>query len=200
MARREPAEPIRNRAFLRRLGDQRASTADRDAVIETLSRHCTEGRLSMEEFEDRVAEAGAAKTGNELAEALRDLPEGTGEWTASGFAADERADDRWYERLGFERPRPDEPMWPHHRPRPWWALALGAIVLVAVFGGHPGILFPIFWISFGIWFIHRRRWHHAHGHGGYGCRRRGWAGPPPPWVRHRWDDRDRSDRPDTVDV
>ena len=194
MARREPTEPIRNRAFLRRLGDQRVSTADRDAVIETLSRHCTEGRLSIEEFEERVAAAGAAKTGNELAEALRELPEGTGEWSASGDA--DRGDhERWYERLGFERARPDEPMWPHHHPRPWWALALGAIVLVAIFGGHPGILFPIFWISFGIWFIHRRRWHHAHR-----SHRRDWRGPPPPWVRGRWDCRDRCDRHDNVDV
>lgn len=196
MARREPTEPIRNRAYLRRLGDQRVSTADRDAVIETLSRHCTEGRLTMDEFEERVTAAGAAKTGNELLETLRELPEGAEAGAGpAAFGPSEDDDERWYERLGFVRAHPDEePMWPHHRPRPWWVLALAAIVLVAIFGGHPGILFPVFWITLGVWFLHRRRWRYRHL--GYGCGRHGWAGPPPPWAR-RWD---RRDRDEAIDV
>ena len=93
-----PSETPRDRAYFRRLGDQRASTADRDTVIELLSRHCTDGRLTMDEFEERVAEATAARTGNELAEALRELPADGDGWTASDFATEEGSDERWYER------------------------------------------------------------------------------------------------------
>jgi len=52
----------------------RASDAERDAVIEKLRRHTADGRLTMSEFEDRVAEALAARTRGELAPVLRELP------------------------------------------------------------------------------------------------------------------------------
>lgn len=52
----------------------RASDAERDAVVDTLRRHAADGRLTMAEFEDRVAEALAARTRGQLAPVLRDLP------------------------------------------------------------------------------------------------------------------------------
>lgn len=52
----------------------RASDAERDAVVETLRRHTADGRLTMAEFEDRVAEAFAARTRGDLGPVLRELP------------------------------------------------------------------------------------------------------------------------------
>src|SRR5437870_3618142 len=52
----------------------RVSDADRQAVVDQLSRHTGEGRLTLEEFEARVGEALNAKTAAELEVPLRDLP------------------------------------------------------------------------------------------------------------------------------
>jgi tape measure domain-containing protein len=54
----------------------RASDADRDAVIERLSRAFAQGRLTADEFEERVATACAARTMAELLALTRDLPGG----------------------------------------------------------------------------------------------------------------------------
>lgn len=52
----------------------RASDADRKAVVDELTRHCGEGRLTLGETEDRVAAAWEARTLGELRELLHDLP------------------------------------------------------------------------------------------------------------------------------
>ena len=52
----------------------RASDADRKAVVDELTRHCGEGRLTLAETEDRVAAAWGARTLGELRELLHDLP------------------------------------------------------------------------------------------------------------------------------
>jgi len=52
----------------------RASDAERKAVVDELTRQCGEGRLTIEEAEDRIASAWAAKTVRELQDLLRDLP------------------------------------------------------------------------------------------------------------------------------
>jgi hypothetical protein len=52
----------------------RVSDADRQAVIERLRSHTAEGRLTLEEFEERVEEALLARTGGDLQVVLRDLP------------------------------------------------------------------------------------------------------------------------------
>jgi hypothetical protein len=54
----------------------RAADSDRDAVAHRLGEHMSVGRLSIAEYEDRVARAYAAKTYGELAELTRDLPAG----------------------------------------------------------------------------------------------------------------------------
>lgn len=54
--------------------DVRASDADRDAVVERLQRALSQGRLTMEEFDERTAAAYAAKTHGDLAVLTRDLP------------------------------------------------------------------------------------------------------------------------------
>jgi Domain of unknown function (DUF1707) len=54
--------------------DVRASDADRDAVLAELSAHYQAGRLTADEFGDRSGRALAARTGQDLAEVLTDLP------------------------------------------------------------------------------------------------------------------------------
>jgi hypothetical protein len=67
----------------------RASDADRERVAEALQRAVSEGRLSPDEFEERVSRAYAAKTLGELAPLTADLPE-----VFDGRAPLPRLDDR----------------------------------------------------------------------------------------------------------
>ena len=55
-------------------GAVRASDAERDLVVERLTRAMTAGRLTPEEFEERSSAAYTARTRGELAELTRDLP------------------------------------------------------------------------------------------------------------------------------
>lgn len=52
----------------------RASDADRERVVEILRQHNVEGRITSEEFEERMTAAYAAKTLGALAELTTDLP------------------------------------------------------------------------------------------------------------------------------
>lgn len=55
-------------------GHFRVSQAEREAVAEQLRQHTTEGRLSLDEFGDRLDACLNAKTYDQLGEVLRDLP------------------------------------------------------------------------------------------------------------------------------
>jgi len=52
----------------------RAGDADRAAVATVLGRHMSAGRLTMDEYDERLSRAYAAKTYGELAEITADLP------------------------------------------------------------------------------------------------------------------------------
>jgi len=54
--------------------DVRASDSERELVVERLQRAVGSGRLTVAEFEERVAAAYAATTRGELAELTKDLP------------------------------------------------------------------------------------------------------------------------------
>ena len=62
-------EPVRAPA-----AEMRVSDTERDAVVQQLSSHTGDGRLTMDEFEERVSEVYAAKTRRELDATLRGLP------------------------------------------------------------------------------------------------------------------------------
>jgi len=47
---------------------------NRDDVVRELTRHCGDGRLTLDELEERIQEAYAATTDEELRHALRELP------------------------------------------------------------------------------------------------------------------------------
>ena len=61
----------------------KASDADRERIVEQLRRHAAEGRLTMDEFEERMAAAYEARTYGALAELTRDLPVELG--TSGGY-------------------------------------------------------------------------------------------------------------------
>lgn len=65
-----------------RLPDLRAADADRDRVATLLRDHLGEGRLTLEEFSERVDAAYASRMLGELDELTRDLPAKTPEPTA----------------------------------------------------------------------------------------------------------------------
>jgi Domain of unknown function (DUF1707) len=52
----------------------RASDADRERIVEILRQHSVEGRLTADEFEERMAAAYGARTMGALAELTADLP------------------------------------------------------------------------------------------------------------------------------
>jgi Domain of unknown function (DUF1707) len=52
----------------------RASDADRQQVVELLKEHSAQGRLNLDELEDRTGAAYAAKTRRQLQQLTRDLP------------------------------------------------------------------------------------------------------------------------------
>lgn len=54
--------------------DIRVSDIERERVVDRLKAHLAEGRLSVEEFSDRAAEAYAARTVGDLRSVLRELP------------------------------------------------------------------------------------------------------------------------------
>ncbi len=65
------------------LPELRASDADRERVVGQLREGSAQGRLTLEEFSDRVAKAYAARTGADLAVLVRDLPAAASATTAA---------------------------------------------------------------------------------------------------------------------
>jgi hypothetical protein len=57
-------------------GNMRASDAERERAVDVLKAGFTEGRLTQDEYTDRVGQAHAARTFGDLAGLIRDLPAG----------------------------------------------------------------------------------------------------------------------------
>lgn len=112
----------------------RVSDAERNAVVDELRTHAAAGRLSLDEFGDRTAEALRAVTRADLHRVLRELP------AAAAPAAPARA------------PVPPPPRRPTHafptRAFPWaTAVRIGVAVVAASFVLSTGlwwVLFPVF--------------------------------------------------------
>jgi hypothetical protein len=63
------------REWPRRDDDLRASQAERERVVDRLRAHAGDGRLEIDELEQRIEAAYAARTRGDLRALLRDLPE-----------------------------------------------------------------------------------------------------------------------------
>jgi hypothetical protein len=61
---------------------------ERESVVRDLTRHCGDGRLTLDELEERITEAYAASSRAELHRALRELPTARPEPTARPFDPD----------------------------------------------------------------------------------------------------------------
>src|ERR1700744_557572 len=59
-------------------GELRVSDSERDATLQVLSQQAAEGRLTLDELEERASQALGAKTRADLATVTRDLPAGPG--------------------------------------------------------------------------------------------------------------------------
>lgn len=83
------------------LPDMRASDAERERVAEILREAVAEGRLEMEEFEQRLDTAYKARTHGELEPLVRDLP-AVGSASSAPAAVQPRSGSaaRWSERIG----------------------------------------------------------------------------------------------------
>jgi hypothetical protein len=131
-------------------GRIRASDADRDKVVDILRAAYGEGRLSLEEFDERTTAAYAAKTWSALRELTADLPAGVG-MAGPGLPA-----------AGIP---PGPPGFGPGEPRPadrrFFPVPLVPIALLAflALGGHAVILVPIIVIVF-VWLRMIGRHHH----------------------------------------
>ena len=96
-------------------GGLRASDAERERVAEALRRHHVDGRIDTDELQERLERCYAARTGDELAALLADLP---GE-------APPRRPPRAATRAG-------------RSPRPSCVVLLAFATVGAVAHGHPG--------------------------------------------------------------
>ena len=117
----------------------RVGDTDRDRAADALRRHFAEGRLSPEEFDERLSQAFAARTMGDLADLLADLPEDPG-----GYALPVPVS-------GSDSRRPVATR-PAREPSVLWRVQLASYattsaicVLIWLVSGHPSSFWPI-WI------------------------------------------------------
>jgi hypothetical protein len=104
----------------------RAADADRERIAERLRKSHAEGRLDIDEFQERLERCYGAKTFGELRELVKDLPR-------------EEADLR----------RPSGWFGPSHRhPAPVAPVLIALIVLAAVSGHFFWLWIPLLFFSF----------------------------------------------------
>lgn len=112
----------------------RASEAEREAVLATVRRQTVAGRLSLAEFSERTDEALAARTVGELAAVLRGLPQ------------QQSPSQRLPRRAPFA-----------FLPGPLIVLLI-VLALIGLASTHGWVLLPLIWLGWGL--AGRRRWSH----------------------------------------
>jgi class 3 adenylate cyclase len=75
---------------------ERVADADRDRTVTLLREHVVEGRLTLDEFSERMGTALEAKTRGELDAVMADLPTTSGIPSASPTTATPRKTSRWH--------------------------------------------------------------------------------------------------------
>src|SRR4051812_41775983 len=109
-----------------------ASDADRERVADALRRHCTDGRLTLDEFEERLGEVYSARTLADLEGPMRQLP---------APAAPP---------VPPPPPAPRAPLNPHLKR--WLTLSAVLVAIWVMSGaGYFWPAWPIFWVGFVCW-------------------------------------------------
>ncbi|HYD09103.1 MAG TPA: DUF1707 domain-containing protein [Acidimicrobiales bacterium] len=126
-------------------------TDRRDQVVRELTKHCGDGRLTLDELEARIEEAYAAESIDELQAVLRDLPaDDAAARPAPAVAAPSKA--------RAERKAPGLPPLPSLPPLPalpkrveadWHGSARAAITV----GGFIALITVGFWLALVIWVL-----------------------------------------------
>lgn len=147
---------IDNRTTGLRIGD-----AERDAAGAALSDHFAAGRLSRDEFDERLDQVWQACTGADLAPLFDDLPSGTS-ITRSVYGTSSRVQSRGDLRADWRARSADTRFGPRRGgPPPFFPIMLIALIIsvVSVSNGHAP--WPLFVLA-GLWFF-RVLGHPAHG-------------------------------------
>jgi Domain of unknown function (DUF1707)/2TM domain len=116
----------------------RVGDAERGQTIDQLADHHAAGRLTLQEFEDRMASAWTARTAADLAVLVRDLPA--------------PAPPRGSDRLPASRPRLD----PHTRTY-LAVIALLWLIWLVTGAGYPWPVWPMLGWGIGVVGHHRRQ-------------------------------------------
>ncbi len=105
----------------------RASDQDREHVVDILRTQYSEGRLTLDEFDERITAAYAGKTWGDLLDLTRDLPDEVrlGADQAPAAAGDQRAPA-------------ERSLWPAFRLVPLVPLLLAAVLLSSLAWGGMG--------------------------------------------------------------
>ena len=138
--------------------EMRIGDAERDDAVNLLSEHHSEGRLGVDEFNERMEQALSARTMSELRRLFDDLP---------GRRPGELLQPFHYAAPGYEVASPDSPnevaqRAEEHYPIPWyaqWWMILIPVFVPMVAGVRLAWLFPV--MALWIWVvypaIHRQR-------------------------------------------
>ena len=115
-------------------------TVQRDQIVRELTKHCGDGRLTLDELESRIEEAYAASTAEELRHVLRELP--------SDLAiAQEEPPPVQRERLTLP-PLPEVPKLKDLEPE--WHKPVGVLCTI---GGFVLLFNGMFWLAIVCWFV-----------------------------------------------
>ncbi len=160
--------------------DLRVGDADREAVAAALREHYAQGRLTLEEFNERIEAAFAATMRSQLSALTRDMPPvATPAAAAAGAGAASTAARAPVASPGFQRERARHEHGPRSRPRlglfpaliaafTTWLLIVGLHLSLFPLPGKLAIFLLVFGVVRGVF---RRIWRSGRAGGRGGCGR-----------------------------
>ena len=170
----------------------RASDEDRDRAAAALREHLAVGRLTLEEFNDRLDQAYAARTTGELDQLMSDLPGADlqqfpdpSSRRPAGGALSPRPPSGWPARPGPGRLSPAwRAAWGS-----WLAISLGTFVIWVLSGASGGLWF--LWVAVPLGALMLGRWVMGAPAPGGRARSRGRPDHGRHHGHHHWDDTGR---------
>jgi Domain of unknown function (DUF1707) len=127
----------------------RVSDADREQVAERLREHYAAGRLSSDEFDERLSATLSAKTFGDLRAVMADLPE-PGTMGPQGMGPQGMGQQGWgpqgWSPQGVPAPRPAQPMHPYRRGPRLMPILLVALAAILLLHGAIGFVFFNFFL------------------------------------------------------